>query len=470
MLARTQLVGGIAQRPRVAQPVPGYHIRASLRGRLQAAFLMMHDARRLKPGQRERIVTPLEVPINSYDVIIAGGGVIGSAVARALLIRQPSLKVLLIEKENRLAAHQSSRNSGVVHVGYNQKPGTLKARLVVEGSRRLRAFCRETGVPLFEGGILVVARTQGEVETIQILCERGQANGARVRMIDREELARREPHATGIAALEAPEGASFDAHAYVQALANQARSMGTIVQFSEAAIGLEEKPGWVEVHARAPGELAFHAYQARVFINAAGLHADRLAWKMGCGCRYLVVPFRGYYSELAPDRRFLVNSHLYACPDLNFPFLGVHLSRNFDGRVRVGPGAMLALGREAYRLTDVHLADCREMLLFPGFWRMAVSPTFLRLLRQEWKKSFFRSAVAAEARMLVPELRTKDLRPSDSGIRAQLVSEDGKLVDDLVVEDTPRSIHILNAVSPALTCSLPFADILARQAVEKLGG
>jgi L-2-hydroxyglutarate oxidase len=397
-----------------------------------------------------------------FGVCIAGGGVLGCAVARALLQRQPHLSLCLLEKEADTGLHQSGRNSGVVHAGYNQKPGSLKARFVVEGSRRLRQFCREHSVALKEDGILVLARNESEAATLQTLYERGQANGAQVQLVEKADIAAFEPEAAGRAALWAKEGASFDARGYVRALRQEAVCQGAEVRVSAAVTGLEEQADGVVVRT-ARGNLL-----ARVFVNAAGLHADRLAARLGVGQEYRIVPFRGYYSELIPERRALVRAHIYPCPDLNFPFLGVHLSRTFDDRVLVGPGAALALGREAYEISNLQASDVLEMLAFSGFWRLLTRPEFRGLLRQEWKKSLSPAAVAAEARQLVPAARPEDLMPSRAGIRAQLVARDGRLVEDLVVETTPRSVHILNAVSPALTCSLPFADHIAAQVLERL--
>lgn len=385
---------------------------------------------------------------------------IGCAVLRALLLNRSNWKVCLLEKEPELARHQSGRNSGVVHVGYNQKPGTLKARFVVEGSKRLRAFCREHQVPLLENGILVVARSEAEVETLQRLLERGQANGAQVQLVESSQIKRLEPEAKGVAALWAPEGASFDPIRYVSTLAQQAQALGGQIAFPEKALHLEEAEAYVEVHTN------WRVIRAAYLVNAAGLYADRFAAQLGVGTNYRIIPFRGYYYELVPSRCHLVRSHLYPCPDLNFPFLGVHLSRTVEGRVLVGPGAALALGREAYRTCSFSPREIAEMIAYPGFRRLWASPEFRRLLRREWRKSLFRSAVVSEARQLLPALRASDVRPSRAGIRAQLVSKEGQLVEDLVLETTPRSLHILNAVSPALTCSLPFADYLAARVLQ----
>jgi (S)-2-hydroxyglutarate dehydrogenase len=379
-----------------------------------------------------------------------------------LLLREPSLKVCLLEKEDEPARHQSGRNSGVVHAGYNQKPGTLKARFVVEGSRRLRQFCRERGVPIVEDGILVLARTLEQEKTLDILRGRGEANEAEVRIIGSEELREREPEAYGKSALFAPRGASFDSRSYVAALAGDARDLGAELRFLQKVDTAEEASGVVVVR------MGAEKIECRLLINAAGLHADRIARPMGVGIDLKIVPFLGYYSQLRPERCGLVRSHLYPCPDLEFPFLGVHLSRTFDGSVLVGPGSSLALGRESYSPGRIHIGDLLETAGYRGFQKLLAKPRFRQLVRNEWRKAFFRGAVVREAKRIVPALQTSDVIPARAGIRAQLVSTSGDLVDDLVIERTDRSIHVLNAVSPALTCSLPFADHVVNRALESL--
>lgn len=387
-----------------------------------------------------------------FDLLVIGGGVIGCAVARAMLLRHPHYRVAVLNKDAELALHQSGRNSGVVHVGYNQKPGTIKARFVVEGSARLRKYCREHGLPLVENGIAVVARTEPEEAVIAELQARGAANGAVVELIGKQKLHDLEPYVAGRAALFAPEGASFDARSFVLSLAAEFIAAGGQVCNTEAVTGLEETSSHVIVTTNR------RTIKASMLVNAAGLFADRIARMLGAGKGYAVVPFRGEYYELAQERRFLVRSHVYAAPDLHFPFLGVHFSKTVTGQVTIGPGAVLALGREAYGRADMNPVDILQMSQFPGFWRMFASGDFRRAATLEWRKSLFKSAVHAEAQELIPEVQCRDLLPYRSGIRAQVVDTAGKLIDDLVVDQTPRSLHVLNAVSPALTCSLPFAD------------
>lgn len=385
-----------------------------------------------------------------------GAGAIGASAA--LHLARAGVRVTLLEKENGPAQHQSGRNSGVIHAGYNLKPGSLKAKYCVEGSRALRQYCRERGIAMQQGGILIVARTDAERATLAELHRRAQANGVRTTRVDERGITEIEPHARGIEALSAPEGASFDAPAYVAALLEDARAAGARVQFGVAVRRIVE-PARVLT--------SDGSREASVVLNCAGLHADRLAGVLAGDMR--IIPFRGYYAELRPGRTDLIRSHVYAAPDLNFPFLGVHLSRRTDGRVIVGPGAMLAFGREAYRLMQVQPRDLLSTLLWPGFYRMMVQPRFRALVRSELMKSLFLAPVAAEARLLIPELRVGDLVRSYAGNRAQVVSRSGDLVDDIVVRQSGRTVHVLNAVSPGLTCSLPFGSYLAQLCQHPLG-
>lgn len=394
-----------------------------------------------------------------FDVVVVGAGAVGASVA--LHAARAGLRVGVVEKESGPALHQSGRNSGVVHAGYNVKPGTQKARYCVEGNRRLRAYCAERGIATHPGGILVVARTEDERATLAELEKRGRANGVDVRLLDERGLREREPHAAGIEALLAADAVSFDARGYVHALATDAQRAGATFLYDTRVHAIHEEADGAAL-ATSKGAL-----RARVVVNAAGLYAQRLARELAPELR--VIPFRGYYAELVPARRDLVRSHLYAAPDLSFPFLGVHLSRRADGRVIVGPGAMLALGYEAYSFASLAGGGLGSTLAFPGTWRMLARPEFRRLIRSEVAKSLRLRAIWDEARLLVPELRPGDLARSFAGNRAQVVDREGRLVDDIVVRETPHALHVLNAVSPGLTCSLPFGEELAQRAARLAG-
>jgi L-2-hydroxyglutarate oxidase len=396
--------------------------------------------------------------VTEVEVLVIGAGAVG--VSTAFHLASDGVDVLVLEKESGPALHQSGRNSGVIHAGYNLKPGSLKARYCVEGNRELHGYCAERGLPVREGGILVVAQSDPEMAVLRELHARGEANGVRVELLPEDRIADVEPHARGVGALHALEGGSFDARSYVHALAGDATRSGARFFFDHRVRSVIDTDRGVKVDTnRGP-------VRARVAVTAAGLYADMLAGELARDLR--VIPFRGYYAELRPERTGLVRSHVYATPDLKFPFLGVHLSKRTDGRVIVGPGAMLALGREAYRFTGLSGGLLAKTVGWPGFYRMMRGPEFQDLLRHEIGKSLALRPIAREAMQLVPEIREDELVRSFAGNRAQLVDREGRLVDDIVVRETPHAVHVLNAVSPGLTCSLPFGRMLAGTAVAKL--
>jgi len=400
------------------------------------------------------------------EVVVIGAGAVGASTAAHLALI--GHQVLVVEKEAEPALHQSGRNSGVIHAGYNLKPGSLKATFCVEGSRQLRAFCRDRGIPMEQRGILVLARNESESATLTQLHSRAKANGVIARLVNESDIRDIEPHARGVQGLHAPEGASFDARAYVRVLLAEAVENGARVLYNTRVFEVRDPS--TEGRTQDTVKLLTSAGIAtcKVAANCAGLHADRLAGGLAGDLR--VIPFRGYYAELVPTRRHLVTSHVYSVPDLAYPFLGVHMSRCTDGRVIVGPGAMLAFGREAYQLGKIQVRDLATMLTWPGFYRLLVQPGFLTLVRREVLKSLSLKRIWAEAVRLIPALRAEDLVRSYAGNRAQVVSRHGELVDDIVVRETPNAIHVLNAVSPGLTCSLPFGKDLARRCHNRLEG
>ncbi len=405
-------------------------------------------------------------PAARSEVIVIGAGAIGASTAAHLA--RMGHQVVVVEKETKPGLHQSLRNSGVIHAGYNLKPGTLKARWCVEGSRRLRAFCEDHHIPMRQGGILVIARTQAECTTLAELWRRAKTNGVQADLIDGPGIREIEPHAEGLQALHAPEGASFDAARYVETLVSDATAQGARVLYNVRVLGIDDPSLTRATTAPIRLRTSVGEMSGEIVINCAGLHSDRLAGPLARDLR--IVPFRGYYAELAPPRRALVQSHIYPAPDLNFPFLGSHLSRRTDGRVIVGPGATLSLGRDAYRLTQVNWRDVFDTLCWPGLYRLLRRPGFPALVRTEFLKSLSLKRICEEARRLIPSLRPSDLIWSFAGNRAQLVSRRGELVDDVLLRETPRALHVLNAVSPGLTCSLPFGEEIALRAHAMLEG
>jgi L-2-hydroxyglutarate oxidase len=397
---------------------------------------------------------------DSSDVIVVGAGAIGASVAYHLSLA--GVDVTVLEKEPRPALHQSGRNSGVIHAGYNLKPGTRKASFCVEGSRRLRAWCLERRVPMEQGGILVVAVDEAEIPTLEELKRRSDANGVEARIVDRLEIRQIEPQAAGVAALHAPEGASFDSEAFVRSLLDDADSRGAVIRYGIEVTAVVDGVGVARVRT-ADGPL-----EAAVAVNCAGLQADRVAGGVASDVR--MIPFRGFYAELVPEREYLVRSHIYRAPDLTYPWLGVHASRRTDGRVLLGPGAMLAPGRESYGLFGVDAADLAGTVAWPGFRALFRDPRFRRLAVREARKNFRLVDIWKEAAELLPALRPADLARSFAGNRAQLVRRDGALVDDFLVRETEDCVHVLNAVSPGLTGSLPFGEWVAGLAMQRLTG
>lgn len=376
--------------------------------------------------------------------IVIGGGIVGSAIALKLAERAEG-KVTVLEKEASLGAHASGRNSGVIHSGINQRPGSLKAKMCVEGSRLLRDYCKRHGVPVRECGTLVIARKPTEEGILQKLLQMGNECGVPgLRLIDRTGLKKREPLAKGIAALFSPSGATVDSLKLLQTVAGEAREKGVQYCFSHKVIGIEGR----RIKTTEGEWIADH------FINCAGLDADHIAQMAGAGKNYRVIPFRGEYMEVEHCE---VNSMIYQPPDLGFPFLSIHLTRETDGRVLAGPTATLAFGREAYQ-KEWDFREMAGMFLSRPFQRLAISRHFLGLALSNFLLSVSKRAFLKEVQSLVEGVELNQLVPFRSGIRAQMVDSDGKLVNDLLIETAEFSTHILNAVSPGLTSSLAFAD------------
>jgi L-2-hydroxyglutarate oxidase len=394
-----------------------------------------------------------------YDVAIIGAGVVGSAVARDLSLRSQA-RIAVLEKEQEVAQHTSGRNSGVVHSGFNQESGSLKAQLCVAGNRMVREYCPARGVPLMHVGTLVVAHGSAEIETLRELERRGTINGVPgIRLIDKEELTSLEPHCAGEAALHSPTGSIVDSKALVGSLAAEAKDHG--VQFFFGARVERIEDGTVI----AGGQRIEVGY----IINCAGLHADEIAHMMGVGLGYKIIPFRGEYYELRGQRAHLVNSMIYPAPNLGLPFLGIHFTRRTDGRVIVGPNAVLALGRESYGPWQVSPSDTLAMLTGRHFWRLVLRREFTGQAIREIRTSISKRRFVSAARRLVPEITEQDLEKGVAGIRAQLVDRRGHLVEDFVQEDTENSTHILNTVSPGLTSAMAFAEHLAPEIMRKAG-
>jgi (S)-2-hydroxyglutarate dehydrogenase len=392
------------------------------------------------------------MPVQRYAVV--GGGIIGTAVARRLLAERPDAEVTVLEKEDRLAAHQTGRNSGVVHAGLYYEPGSLKATLCRRGVALLQEFCAERDLPYDEIGKVLVALDGAEEQRLGAIAERARANGVPgVRVVDRAELHELEPHVAGIAALHSPTTAIVDYVAVTEALAADARTAGATVRTGFEAAAFRPTGGQVVVTGTSGEEVI-----ADRVVLCAGLQVDRLARLAGDDDAPRIVPFRGEYYALMPAKRTLVNGLVYPVPDPRYPFLGVHLTPRVDGEVLVGPNAVLALAREGYRWRDVSPAELAAIARFPGFRRFA---------RQHWRTglaemrgSLSKRAYTAAARRYVPELTVEDMVPAAAGIRAQALESDGSLVDDFRITRRGAVVAVRNAPSPAATSSLAIAEHL----------
>ncbi|AKH97678.1 L-2-hydroxyglutarate oxidase [Halanaeroarchaeum sulfurireducens] len=391
-----------------------------------------------------------------HDVLIVGGGVVGLSTGLHLG-RRTGLDVAVVEKEHQLASHQSGRNSGVLHPGFNYEPGSLKAEFATDGTRRMKEYCRENDIPLREFGVVVSALDTREERRLSELKEQAEANEAKAEIIDKAELEEREPHARGRAALYAPEAASVDSQQYVYQLARDAQAEGVALYLGTEVERLVDRESGYRL------ETTHGPLDARFLVNAAGLYADDLAQQVGVGGDYQIVPFRGEYYELVADRRSLVNTMIYPTPDPDLPFLGVHYTRRTDDKVIIGPNAVLAFGREAYDNTDVNLSELSDALQYEGLWKLLSSPKMLRVAGEELHKSYRKQRFTRAAQRLVPSVEADDLVKSYAGIRAQIVRNDGELVKDPLFVESEDAIHVLNAVSPGLTASLPFGDHLAER-------
>lgn len=388
-----------------------------------------------------------------FDVIVIGAGIVGLATARELLLRKPALRLAVLEKESRVAVHQTGHNSGVIHSGLYYKPGSLKARACVAGAAKLIAYCEERAIPFRLVGKLVVATTPDEVPRLLELYRRGQANGVQgLQLLSAEEIREREPAVTGVRAIWSPRTGIVDFARVAESFADDIRRAGGEILFGHRVIGFQRRSGRVGIGTT--GGL----YEARFVIVCAGLHSDRLARMSGARAEPAIVPFRGDYYVLRKERRCLVRTNVYPVPDPRFPFLGVHFTPRLDGSVWLGPNAVLAFAREGYLKTDVDWRDLWETMRYPGFHRLA--RRYWRVGLQELWRDFSKRAFLRDLRRFVPELEESDLVPGPSGVRAQALSLDGQLVDDFVLDRQPGLLHVRNAPSPAATSCLEIARLI----------
>lgn len=392
--------------------------------------------------------------------MIVGGGIVGLAAARALLMRRPGSRVVVCEKGDDIATAQTGHNSGVIHAGLYYAPGSLKARLCRAGEAATKRFCERHGIAHRTPGKLVVATDDAEAARLGALAERATANGIAVRPIGRDQLRELEPAVTGLRALLSPTTGIGDYRAVARALAADIVAAGGRVLVRARLRGIDERPGSVRITADI-GEL-----EARTLTACAGLQADRVARLGGLDVDFRIVPFRGEYYQLPAHRGDLVHHLVYPVPDPALPFLGVHLTPMVDGRVTVGPNAVLGFAREGYPKGSLDVRDTLSLATFPGLWRFA--PGHLRTGAAEWRDSLSRRGYLARVRKYCPGLGLADLLPYPAGIRAQALGRDGRQVDDFLFRETARQLHVCNAPSPAATSALPIGDLVAEKVLARL--
>jgi L-2-hydroxyglutarate oxidase LhgO len=381
---------------------------------------------------------------------IIGGGIVGLATARQLLRRVPGAQLLLLEKESGPARHQTGHNSGVLHCGLYYKPGSTKARLAVQGIRRMVEFCSEKKIPFELCGKIVVATEDHELPQLRELLQRGRANGLEgLKWLGPEQVREVEPHAAALAGLRVPQEGIVDYTAVADALVKEIQEQGGRIHFSSEVKKLHHSGAWSI-------QTAGGDYEADFIINCAGLHCDRISRKAGARDPAKIVPFRGEYYKLRPERQHLVRHLIYPVPDPKFPFLGVHFTRLIRGGVEAGPNAVLAFAREGYRHRDVSLRDMVETLTYRGFWRFLLR--YPAICWEELRRSYSKQLFCRSLQRLVPELRMEDLITGGAGVRAQALSPTGELVQDFYFVRQRAALHVLNAPSPAATASLAIAD------------
>jgi L-2-hydroxyglutarate oxidase len=390
-----------------------------------------------------------------HDCIIVGGGIVGLATAWSLVQRQPGIRLLLLEKEPELAAHQTGRNSGVIHSGIYYKPGSYKARFARAGSRSMVEFCQQHNLKHDVCGKVIVATREAELPLLEKLYQRGLANELPVTRLTREQVREIEPHVSCLAGLRVPTTGIVDYRQVCAKYAELVRAAGGIIKAGAKVVRATTVNGVHRV------ETATDGYEARFLINCAGLHSDRVARLAGMKPQASIVPFRGEYFELVPSRRHLVKTLIYPVPNPDFPFLGVHFTRMIDGSVHAGPNAVLAFKREGYHKTDFSVRDSWETLTYGGFWKLArknLGEGWMEMRRSFSKRQFVRSL-----QRLIPEMQESDVVPTHAGVRAQALLPDGGLVDDFLFVEGPNAVHVCNAPSPAATASLEIGRAVAEK-------
>lgn len=398
-----------------------------------------------------------------YDIVIAGGGITGLATALQLLGQRPDLHIVVLEKENGVAQHQSSHNSGVIHSGIYYRPGTLRARNCLEGYRLLLDFCREHDIPHEICGKIIVATRESERPILDGILKRGIENGlSDIRKISSAEAREIEPHVQCVEAIRVPQAGIVDYGTVARKYAECIRQQGAVVATHQKVCAVKDAGDHLVVETENPEH---SEWPCRLFVNCGGLYSDKLAALTGEQSDYRILPFRGEYYALKPEREFLVRHLVYPVPNPNFPFLGVHFTRMIGGDIEAGPNAVLAFRREGYSRKDFHWGEFSETLRFPGFRKIA--RRYWRDGLAEMKRSYFKKAFVTALRHMIPDISADDLIPGRSGVRAMACDRAGNLSDDFLILSRPRIVNVINAPSPAATASLAIGRTIAGKVLEQ---
>jgi L-2-hydroxyglutarate oxidase len=396
-----------------------------------------------------------------YDIVIIGGGIVGLASAYNLLKEQPNLKLALVEKEDALAAHQTGHNSGVIHSGIYYKPGSLKATNCINGYNMLIEFCEQNDIKFDLCGKLIVATEEWELPLLDNIYNRGLENGLdKIKYVEQADIASYEPHMRGIRAVHVPYTGIIDYTEVCLKLAKWVTKWGGEIYTNCKAEDITEFSNFVEV------KTSQKTFTTNMIVNCAGLYCDKVAQMAGEKIDTRIIPFRGEYYMLKPEKRYLVKNLIYPVPDPNFPFLGVHFTRMVDGGVEAGPNAVFAFKREGYHKTDVDFTEMMESLMWPGFQKVAKK--YWKTGIGEFYRSFSKTAFTNALRKFIPSVQEDDLIPAEAGVRAQACDRDGGLLDDFKIIEKPHAVHILNAPSPAATSSLSIGKTIAELVSAKL--
>ncbi|SNT30779.1 L-2-hydroxyglutarate oxidase [Ekhidna lutea] len=396
-----------------------------------------------------------------YNVVVIGGGIVGLASALKIKEKNPNYKVAVIEKERTIAQHQTGHNSGVIHSGLYYKPDSFKAKNCVDGYNMLIDFCNEEEIPYELCGKIVVATKESQLGALNTLHERGQANGLKgIKKLTAEELKEYEPHVAGVSGLYVPQTGIIDYKLVADKYAEKFKHFGGEIFSSNKLVSFKEERGFIHVHTEN------ERLTTRVVVNCSGLYTDKIAKLSGAKIDYKIVPFRGEYYKIKPEKEHLVKNLIYPVPDPSFPFLGVHFTRHIDGGIEAGPNAVLAFAREGYKKSQINMKELMGTLFYPGFMRVAYK--YWKTGFGEMYRSYSKGAFTKALQELIPEIQKRDLVKGGAGVRAQACDRKGGLIDDFLVVEHDKFINVGNAPSPAATSSLAIGDRVAQMAIERL--